>query len=191
MVFSNRPGPFVARMENWNRRCPASTIFADSCCLIEKCYRKISTEKSAPGVTRHQRHFRYSTGIRQRCSGRGVDQLVGHDASPPLHPPLQRTRVRSAETIRGRLLQPAQQYHRAGVRIFLQPPQHVAPHTFEGIGPRSPGVRRSRPRFSCDLLMFLTPAVGQPGQKAFQALAPRRGPEFRGHERRPAPTGLP
>ena len=23
--------------------CPASTIFADSCCLIEKCYRKIST----------------------------------------------------------------------------------------------------------------------------------------------------
>ena len=43
MVFSNRPGPFVARMENWNRRCPASTIVADSCCLIEKCYRKIST----------------------------------------------------------------------------------------------------------------------------------------------------
>ena len=23
--------------------CPASTIFADSCCLIEKCYRKIRT----------------------------------------------------------------------------------------------------------------------------------------------------
>ena len=24
-------------------RCPASTIFADSCCLMEKCYRKLST----------------------------------------------------------------------------------------------------------------------------------------------------
>ena len=149
------------------------------------------TEKSALGVTRHQRHFRYSTGIRQRCTGRGVDQLVGHDAAPLLHPPLQRTQVRSAETIRFRILQPAQQCHRAGVRIFLQPPQHVAPHTFEGIGPCSPGVRRSRPQFSCDLLMLLTPAVGQLGQKSFQALASRCRPEFRGHERRQRRLGFP
>ena len=149
------------------------------------------TENSAFGITRHQRHFRYSTGIRQRCSGRGVDQLVGHDASPLPHPPPQRTQVRSAETIRFRLLQPALLRHRAGVRIFLQPAQHVASHTFEGILTRSPGVWRSRPRFSCDLLMLHTPPVGQPGQKAFQALAPRRGPEFRGHERRQRRLGFP
>ena len=79
-----------------------------ACCLIEKCYRKISTWG-------HQRHFRYSTGIRQRCSGRGVDQLVGHDASPLLHPPLQRTQVSPAETIRFSFLQPAQQCYRSGV----------------------------------------------------------------------------
>ena len=30
-------------------RCPASTIFADSCCLIEKCYRNFSTwDRSTP-----------------------------------------------------------------------------------------------------------------------------------------------
>ena len=111
-------------------------------------------------------------------------QLVGHDASPPLQPPLQRTQVSPAESIWFCLLQPAKQCHRAGVRTFLQPAQHVAPHTFEGIGPRPPGVRRSRPRFSLGVLLFLTPPVGQPGQKAFQALTLRRGPEFRGHNRR-------
>ena len=36
------------------------------------------TENSALRVTRRQRHFRHSTGIRQRCSGRGVDQLIAH-----------------------------------------------------------------------------------------------------------------
>ena len=108
--------------------CPASTILAGPVASL-----RIVTGKSALGVTRHQRHFRYSTGIRQRCSRRGVDQLVGHDAAPLLHPPLQRAQVSPAETIRFSLLQPARQCHRAGVRIFLQPPQHIAPHTFEGI----------------------------------------------------------
>ena len=142
------------------------------------------TEKSALGVTHGHRYFRHSIVVWQRSFGRGVDQLVGHDASPPLHPPLQRTQVRPAKSIRFGLLQPAQQCHRAGVRIFLQPAQHVALHAFEGIGPRPRGARRSRPRFPVDVLLLLTPPVGQLGQKAFQALAPRRGPEFRGHDRR-------
>ena len=57
------------------------------------------TENSSLRATRHQRHFRYSTGIRQRCSGRGVDQLVGHNAAPLLHPALQRTQVSPTEMI--------------------------------------------------------------------------------------------
>jgi hypothetical protein len=97
------------------------------------------------GIIRRQRYFRRSIGDRQRCLGRGIDQLVGHDASPLLHPPLQRTQVRPDESIRFRLLQPAQQCHYAGVRVFLQPVQHIAPHTFEGALPRSPTPWRSRP----------------------------------------------
>ena len=78
----------------------------------------------------------------------GVDQLFGHEAAPLLHPALQRTQVSPAETIRFSLLQSAQQYHRIGVRVFLQPGQHVAPHSFERVWPSSPGAgrlhRRSR-----------------------------------------------
>ena len=66
------------------------------------------TEKSALGVTRRRRHFRHSTGIRQLCFGRGVDQPVGHDAAPLLHPPLQRAQVRPAESVR---LLPERQGH--------------------------------------------------------------------------------
>ena len=88
-----KPDSPVHRSESSRRRWP----------VIPVASLRNVTENSALGVTRHQRHFRYSTGIRQRCSGRGVDQLVGHDSSPPL----QRTQVRSTETIRFRLLQPA------------------------------------------------------------------------------------
>ena len=57
-------------------------------------------EKSALGIIRRQRYFRHSIGVRQRCCGRAVDQLVGHDAAPLLHSPLQRTQVRPAKSIR-------------------------------------------------------------------------------------------
>ena len=150
------------------------------CCRFLLPHGEMLPKKSALGVTHGHRYFRHSIVVWQRSFGRGVDQLVGHDASPPL----QRTQVRPAKSIRFGLLQPAQQCHRAGVRIFLQPAQHVALHAFEGIGPRPRGTRRSRPRFPVDVLLLLTPPVGQLGQKAFQALAPRRGPEFRGHDRR-------
>ena len=58
------------------------------------------TEKSALRIIRRQRYFRHFIGVRQRCFGRGIDQIVGHNASPLLHPPLQRTQVRPAESIR-------------------------------------------------------------------------------------------
>ena len=74
------------------------------------------TGKSAFGGTRGQRYFRHSIVVRQRSFGRGVDQFAGHDTSPLLHPPLQRTQVSPAETIRFNLLQSAQQYHRTSVR---------------------------------------------------------------------------
>ena len=49
------------------------------------------TENSAPGVTHGERYARYSTAVERRGFGRNIDQLVCHDASPLLHPPLERT----------------------------------------------------------------------------------------------------
>ena len=54
-----------------------------------------------------QRYFRHSIVVRERSVGRSVDQFACHDASPLLHPPLQRTQVSPAEPIRFSLLQSA------------------------------------------------------------------------------------
>ena len=118
------------------------------------------TEKSALRIIRRQRYFRHSNRVCQACFGRSVDQLVGHDASPLLHPSLQRTQVRPAESIRFSFLPPAQQCHCAGVRVLLQPAQHVAPHALERNLPRSPGAWRPRPQFTFGMLLLLTPPVG-------------------------------
>ena len=40
VVATDRSGS-ISGQGRW--RCPASTIFADSCCLIQKCYRNFST----------------------------------------------------------------------------------------------------------------------------------------------------
>ena len=61
--------------------------------LREECYRKLST-----GGTHGKRYARYSTAVERRSFGRNIDQLVCHDASPLLHPPLERTH---AETYAG------------------------------------------------------------------------------------------
>ena len=86
-----------------------------SCCLIQKCYRNFSTwGPSRPALIPALQRSRHG------LTSRGVDQLFGHDAAPLLHPALQRTQVSPAEPIRFSLLQSAQQYHRTGVRVFLQ-----------------------------------------------------------------------
>ena len=85
------------------------------------------TETLAPGIRSHQGHFRHCREFRHGLASRGVDQLFGHDAAPLLHPALQGPQLSPAEAIRFSLLQSAQQCHRAGVRVFLQPGQHVAP----------------------------------------------------------------
>ena len=92
-------------------------------------------ENSAPWIARRQRHFRQSTEFGRRSFGRGIHQLVGHDAPLLLHPPLQRAQVRPAESVRVICLQPTQQRHRTGVRVFLQSLQHFAPHALEGVFP--------------------------------------------------------
>ena len=43
LLLVARAPPLAALSSQIDALCPASTIFAGSCCLIEKCYRKIST----------------------------------------------------------------------------------------------------------------------------------------------------
>ena len=50
--------------------------------------------------------------------------------------------------------------------VFLQPPQHVAPHALKGVLPSSPGARRLHPGLPIGLLLLLTPSIRRPGQLA-------------------------
>ena len=112
-----------------------------ACCLIEKCYRNSSTwgPPQPALIPALQGVPPWARQPRRRPAS------LAHDAAPLLHSALQRAQVSPAETIWLSFLQSAQQYHRTGVRVFLQPGQHVAPHSFERIWPSSPGAGRLHP----------------------------------------------
>ena len=92
----------------------ASSILAGPRCLIEECYRKISS-LGRPSITLIPTGRKYpeqplQTPRRPAC---------WHDLSPFLHPPLQRPQGSPAATLRLSFLQPLEQHHSAGVRFFF------------------------------------------------------------------------
>ena len=58
------------------------------------------TETLAPGIRYHQRHSRGAVGCRWCCSSPGVNQLLGHDATPLFQPALHGSQLGLAEPVR-------------------------------------------------------------------------------------------
>ena len=124
----------------------------------------------------NQDQFHLLARFRCRFIRRGVEQSLGHDAAPFLHPALQRSQLSIFEPARIGLAYFCQQILGVCVWVFLKPQKHVAPHAFEGIFPGTPVASRAHlvpvggPGFP------LLPQVGQRGQEPVNALTKRNPP---------------
>ena len=100
------------------------------------------TETLAPGTCPNQRQFRQSVRLCEGLSSPGVNQFFGHDAAPLFHSALHGSQLHLAETARMLRLQLGHQRLAGSIRFGMQPDQHVAPNTLEGIlaGPPVPGT---------------------------------------------------
>ncbi len=145
------------------------------------------TETLALGIRSKQVQFRQSSWFRRACVGRSINEIFGHDAPPIFHPALQGSQLRFGETVRVFRLQPCHQRLARGIRLCLQPPQHVAPNALEGVLARAPMPRTSHSRGVCGTCFALPPQIGQLGEEPFEAFSCWRFPHTRRrgcHQRR-------
>ena len=103
--------------------------------------------------------------------------------TPLLRPALQRSQLWVGESSGMVIPQPFQQRLGRDVRVFLQPPQHIAPNSFEGIFTRSPIAGSAHTSRMGRTRLSLTPSTGQSGEEPVQAFAQRSLSKSRGGDR--------
>ena len=70
--------------------------------------------------------------LRGRVVRTGIDLILGHDATPVLHPALECSQLSITEPAWMGCTQPGEQILGGGLRMLLSPQQHLVPDAFEG-----------------------------------------------------------